>query len=147
MVHKPIAISVIAPVTVAGILMLPILAAGGQGAPSSQAGTCKSAITQLSATYYPPYKNWRISGELTCAGSGLSGKTIILTNSKVSYVGKLGTVVTGATGLGGGGFFVTSSIKPTDTTAKPGSTLSAWYLGGPDEGGIASETITLPQIP
>ena len=118
-----------------------------QGAPSSQAGHCKSDITQLSATYYPPYKNWRISGELTCGGSGQSGKTIILTNSKLSYVGKLGTVVTGATGLGGGGFFVTSSIKPTATTAKPGSTLSAWYLGGPDEGGIASKTITLPQIP
>ena len=118
----------------------------GQGAPSSQAGHCKSAITQLSATYYQPYKNWRISGELTCGGSGLSGKTIILTNSKLSYVGKLGTVVTGVTGLGGGGFFVTSSIKPTATTAKPGSTLSAWYLGGPDEGGIASKIITLPLL-
>jgi hypothetical protein len=117
-----------------------------QGAPSNKAGQCKSSITQLSATYYPPYRNWRISGELTCGGTGLSGKTIILTNSKVSYVGKLGTVVTGVTGLGGGGFFVTSSIKPSATTAKPGSTLSAWYLGGADEGGIASKTITLPLL-
>ena len=54
--------------------------------------------------------------------------------------------MTGATGLGGQGFFVISSIKPTATTAKPASTLSAWYLGGPDEGGIASKTITLPQL-
>lgn len=117
-----------------------------QGAPSNNGGQCKSAITQLSAVYYPPYRNWKISGELTCGGTGLSGKTIILTNSKLSYVGKLGTVVTGATGLGGQGFFVISSIKPTATTAKPASTLSAWYLGGPDEGGIASKTITLPQL-
>jgi hypothetical protein len=112
---------------------------------SSQAGHCKPAITELSATFYSPYQNWRISGELTCGGSGLSGKTIILTNSKLSDVGKLGTVVTGE-GLGGEGSFFTSSIKATPTTAKPGSTLSAWYLGGPNEGGIASKTITLPLL-
>ena len=39
-----------------------------QGAPSNNGGQCKSAITQLSAVYYPPYRNWKISGELTCGG-------------------------------------------------------------------------------
>jgi hypothetical protein len=34
--------------------------------------------------------------------------------------------------------------KTNATTAKPGSPLSAWYLGGPDEGGTASATIMLP---
>jgi hypothetical protein len=110
-----------------------------QGGPSSQAGHCKAAITSLSASYYPPYRNWMVRGQLTCGGSGLSGKTIILTNSKASDVEKLTTVVTREDG-----YFSTSWIKPTTTTAKPGSPLSAWYLGETDEGGTASKTITLP---
>ncbi len=106
---------------------------------SSQAAHCKAAITSLSASYYPPYRNWMVRGQLTCGDFGLSGKTIILTNSESSDVEKLMTVVTREDG-----YFSTSLIKPTATTAKPGSPLSAWYLGGTDEGGTASKTITLP---
>jgi len=76
-----------------------------------------------------------IRGTLTCGGSGLSGKTITLTSSKLSYVGTLGTVVTGEDGS------FSKSYKPA-STAKPLSTVSAWFLGGPDEGGIASKVVT-----
>jgi hypothetical protein len=105
-----------------------------QGAPSGQARNCKSAVTQLNAQWYPPYTSWIIRGQLTCGGSGLGGKTITLTNSKLSYVGKLATAVTREDGT------FTASIKGAKTN---GNTLSAWYLGGPDEGGISSKVITL----
>src|SRR5215467_5396445 len=106
----------------------------GQGGTSSQAGHCKPTIT-LSASWYPPYQNYMIRGTLACGGSGLSGKTITLTSSKLSYVGALGTVVTREDGS----FY--KSYKPA-STAKPLTTLSAWFLGGPDEGGIASKVVT-----
>ena len=73
-----------------------------------------------------------IRGTLTCGGSGLVGKTITLTSSKLSYVGALGTVVTREDGS----FY--KSYKPA-STAKPLTTISAWFLGGPDEGGITSK--------
>jgi hypothetical protein len=106
----------------------------GQGGTSSEAGHCKPAIA-LSAQWYPPYRNYMIRGTLTCGGSGLSGKTITLTSSKLSYVGALGTVVTGEDGS------FSKSYKPA-STAKPLTTVSAWFLGGPDEGGIASKVVT-----
>jgi hypothetical protein len=105
----------------------------GQGT-SSQAGHCKPAIS-LSAQWYPPYRNYMIRGTLTCGGSGLGGKTITLTSSKLSYVGALGTVVTGEDGS------FSKSYKPA-STAKPFTTVSAWFLGAPDEGGIASKVVT-----
>jgi len=108
----------------------------GQGATSSQAGHCKPAITQLSAQWYPPYRNYMIRGTLTCGGSGLSGKTITLTSTHVSYFGRIGTVVTGEEGS----FF--KSYKPA-SRAKPLTTLSAWYLGGPIGGGIPSKVVTV----
>ena len=150
MIHKSIAIMIL-PLFVAGIVMLGVLAATGNAQESNNTGTtqqessntgaghCKADITSLSASYYPPYRNWMVRGHLTCGGSGLTGKTIILTNSHAPDVLKLITVVTGEDGS-----FSTSWIKPTATTAQPGSPLSAWYLGGPDEGGTASKTITLP---
>ncbi|HYA83025.1 MAG TPA: hypothetical protein VEH06_06185 [Candidatus Bathyarchaeia archaeon] len=115
-----------------------------QGAAISKAGHCKAAIT-LQASYYPPYRNWNIRGDLTCGGSGLGGKTITLTNSNLSDVGKLTTLVTDPAGQAGTreGAFGTSQLKPS-SGPKPGSPLSAWYLGGPDEGGLASKTVTLP---
>ncbi|MFZ0512084.1 MAG: hypothetical protein WAM14_10800 [Candidatus Nitrosopolaris sp.] len=72
---------------------------------------------------------------MTCGGSGLGGKTITLTSSKLSYVGAFGTVVTREDGS------FSKSYKPL-STAKPLNTVSAWYLGGPDEGGIASKVVT-----
>ncbi len=115
-----------------------------QSAAVTKAGHCKAAIT-LQASYYPPYRNWNIRGDLTCGGSGLGGKTIILTNSKVSDEGKLATLVTDPAGQAGTreGAFGTSQLKPSNGP-KPGSPLSAWYMGGPDEGGLASKTVTLP---
>jgi hypothetical protein len=71
-----------------------------------------------------------IRGQLTCGGSGLSGKTITLTSSKLSYVGAFGTAKTREDGT-----FSASTRKPL-------TTVSAWYLGGPDEGGIASKVVT-----
>jgi hypothetical protein len=82
-----------------------------QGGTSSQASNCKPTIT-LSAAWYPPYQNYMIRGTLTCGGSGLSGKTITLISSKLSYVGALGTVVTREDGS----FY--KSYKPA-STAKP----------------------------
>jgi hypothetical protein len=105
-----------------------------QGGTSSQAGHCKPTVA-LSAQWYPPYRNYMIRGILTCGGSGLSGKTITLTSSKLSYIGALGTVVTTEDGS------FSKSYKPA-STAKPLTTVSAWFLGGPDEGGIASKVVT-----
>lgn len=106
----------------------------GQGGTSNQAGHCKPTIA-LSANWYPPYRLYQIRGTLTCGGSGVSGKTITLTSSKLSYVGALGTVVTREDGS------FSMHYKPA-STAKPLTTLSAWFLGGPDEGGIASKVVT-----
>ncbi len=111
----------------------------GQGGTSSQAGHCKSAIT-FSASWYPPYRNLMMRGKLTCGGSGLGGKTITLTSTHVSYFGKIGTAVTAPDGS------FSKSFKPV-STAKPLSTVSAWYLGGPDEGGISSKVISLGPPP
>jgi len=88
-----------------------------------------------------------VRGQLTCGGSGLSGKTIILTNSELSDVGKLATLVTAPSNQAGTaeGGFATSQLKPSNGP-KPGSPLSAWYLGGREEGGIASKTLTLPPV-
>jgi hypothetical protein len=61
------------------------------GGPSTQTGHCKAAITTLGASWYPPYSLYQIRGKLTCGGSG---KTITLTSTKLSYVGKFGTAVT-----------------------------------------------------
>ena len=111
----------------------------GQGGTSSQAGHCKSAIT-FSASWYPPYRNLMMRGKLTCGGSGLGEKTITLTSTHVSYFGKIGTAVTAPDGS------FSKSYKPV-STAKPLSTVSAWYLGGPDEGGISSKVISLGPPP
>jgi hypothetical protein len=101
-----------------------------QEGPSGQGGHCKAAVTSLSASWYPPYSNYMIRGQLTCGGSGLSGKTITLTSSKLSYVGAFGTAKTREDG------------SFSASTRKPLTTVSAWYLGGPDEGGIASKVVT-----
>jgi hypothetical protein len=101
-----------------------------QKGPGGQGGHCKAAVTSLSASWYPPYSNYMIRGQLTCGGSGLSGKTITLTSSKLSYVGAFGTAKTREDGT-----FSASTRKPL-------TTVSAWYLGGPDEGGIASKVVT-----
>ncbi|MGA9151854.1 MAG: hypothetical protein WBZ36_14850 [Candidatus Nitrosopolaris sp.] len=105
-----------------------------QGGPSTRTGHCKAAITTLGASWYPPYSLYQIRGKLTCGGSGLSGKTITLTSSKLSYVGKFGTAVTREDG------YFSTNYRPG--TAKPLTTVSAWYLGGPDEGGITSKVVT-----
>jgi hypothetical protein len=108
---------------------------GAQGGSSGQAGHCKAAITSLSASWYPPYSLYQIRGQLTCGGSGLAGKTITLTSSKLSYVGAFGNVVTREDG------YFSSNYRPA-STGKTLTTVSAWYLGGPDEGGIASKVVT-----
>jgi uncharacterized protein YkwD len=106
-----------------------------EGGSSSQAGHCKAAVTALSASWYSPYSLYQIRGQLTCGGSGLSGKSITLTSSKLSYVGKFGTAVTREDG------YFSANYRPA-STGKPLNTVSAWYLGGPDEGGIASKVVT-----
>jgi uncharacterized protein YkwD len=108
----------------------------GQGSLSNQADHCKSSM-KLSAQWYTPYRTLMMRGTLTCGDSGLDGKTVILTSSKVSYVGKIATAVTGPDG----------SFSKSYKTTKPLTTVSAWYLGGPDEGGMASKIINLEPCP
>ncbi len=108
----------------------------GQDSSSNQAAHCKSSM-KLSAQWYTPYRTLMMRGTLTCGDSGLAGKTIILTSSKLSYVGKIATAVTGPDG----------SFSTNYKTTKPITTVSAWYLGGPDEGGMASKVINLGPCP
>ncbi len=108
----------------------------GQGSTSNQADPCKSSM-KLSAQWYTPYRTLMMRGTLTCGDSGLAGKTIVLTSSKLSYVGKIATAVTGQDG----------SFSKSYKTTKPITTVSAWYLAGPDQGGMASKVINLGPCP
>ncbi|HEY6536990.1 MAG TPA: hypothetical protein VIY08_14530, partial [Candidatus Nitrosocosmicus sp.] len=97
---------------------------------------CKASV-KLSAQWYKPYRTLMIRGTLACGDSGLSGKSIVLTSTKVPYAGNFATVVTGPDG----------SFNTNYKTTKPLTTVSAWYLGKPDQGGIASKVINLQPCP
>jgi hypothetical protein len=128
MVHKPIIISVIAPMTVAGILIMTILA-NQAFAQAQQEEKC----TALTLDVSPDTKgasSYTLTGKLTCEGSS-AGKTIVLTSTNVNYFGRIGTAVTGPDG--------TFSF----TTTKPLERASAWYLNGPIGGGIPHSVTNL----
>ena len=108
----------------------------GQNVADNQANHCKASM-KLSALWYTPYRTLMIRGTLTCGGSGLDVKTVILTSSKLSYVGKIATVVTGPDG----------TFSKSYKTTKPLTTVSAWYLGAPDQVGIASKVIKIGPCP
>jgi hypothetical protein len=109
----------------------------GQGAASSQVGHCTHATITLNASpEYTDAKSYQLKGRLTCGGSGLAGKTVILTNSTELNVGKFASVVTGPDG----------TYTATTTNPQPGlplSTLSVWYFGGHNDGDVANKIITL----
>lgn len=134
MVQKQIAICMIAPLVVAGILTLSILAVMS----STNQAFAEEKPTQLTLNVSPDTQgasSYSLTGKLTSEGNGLAGKDIILTSSRLNYMGKLGIAVTGPDG------------EYSFTTTKPLSIASAWYTGNgeaePLQYGISSAVRTL----
>jgi len=124
----------VTPVAVAGILTLAVLDAISI---TNQAFAHEKS-TQLTLNVSPDTKgasSYSLTGKLTSEGNGLAGKDIILTSSRLNYMGKLGIAVIGPDG------------EYSFTTTKPLSTVSAWYTGNgepePLQYGISSAVHTL----
>jgi len=98
MTQRPIAISVIAPVAVAGIFILTILA-------TSQA-FAQEKPTLLTVSVSPdtwkPGSSYHVTGKLTCEGQGVGGATITFTH------------YAGGAGVTGKAFFI---LPPTQTNS------------------------------
>jgi len=127
-------IALLAPIAVAGILALAVLASIS----SNNQAFAQEKPTQLTLNVSPDTKgatSYSLTGRLTSEGNGLPGKDIILTSSRLNYMGKFGIAVTGPDG------------EYSFTTTKPLSTVSAWYTGNgepePLQYGISSAVQTL----
>jgi hypothetical protein len=127
-------ITIVASIALAGILALSVLAAIS----ITNQAFAQEKPTQLTLNVSPDTKgatSYSLTGKLTSDGIGLPGKDIILTSSKLNYMGKFGIAVTGPDG------------EYSFTTTKPLSIVSAWYTGNgepePLQYGISSAVRTL----